>query len=157
MNEYGLTDEQNEGDWLKKLRKQAKEVPNLLSENEALKERLSKLESQSQARDLKSVFAQRGVNPAFIKFYAGDTSDESIDAWIAENEELLGLRKPDVDEGSDPSVISVSDQEAWTHLRGMVNDRKLVLDMQSRLEAATDKDEVMAIIAEARGLGLPDM
>jgi hypothetical protein len=152
-DQYGNEIDADDGNPLSKLRKGFKEYQR---ENKELKERLERLESQSQARDLGRVFVSKGLDPRMVKFYAGDGSDESIDKWIEDNDELLGLRKPAGDE-SEPSTVQASDQEAFELMRNIASDRKLVLDLNSRLEAAEDQASVMAIIAEARGLGLPDM
>jgi hypothetical protein len=152
-DEYGNEIESDDSNPISKLRKGYKAFQ---LENKELKERLERLESQSQVRDLSRVFVSKGLDPRMVKFYAGDSSDESIDKWIEENDELLGLRRP-AGEESEPSTVKATDQEAFELMRNIASDRKLVLDLNSRLEAAEDQAAVMAIIAEARGLGLPDM
>lgn len=149
-NEWDDTDgTADDGSWVSKLRKQNKE---LKAQNEDALSRLAALEAKSSYRDINRAFASRGIDPRFSKFYAGDGSDESIDNWVTENDELLGLAKP-ASEASEDSVVSASDQEAWGMLREMATERKQITDVHSRLMEAQNKEEIMAIVDEIKGLG----
>ncbi len=153
MNEYDEEpSDPNEAGWVSNLRKKTKETQR---ENKELRERLEKLEAEGTHKSISRQFASRSVDPRMAKFYTGDGSDESIDKWIEDNDDLLGLRTPK-EEADEPSTVKASEQEAFQLLREMANDRKLHIDLESRLKAANDKDELMAIVKEAQALGVRD-
>lgn len=144
-------EEPQDGTWVSKMRKQNKE---LKTEVEALRETVAKLSSQSQAKDLGRAFAARGVDPRMVKYYSGDTSDEAIDKWIEDNDELLHLRKEPT---SEDSTVKASDQEAWQLLRELASTRKQAMDIEARLKEADSEADLMKILSEAEQMELPIM
>lgn len=92
-----LESEETGGDLVSQLRKATKKKDKQLKE---LMEELNSIKSSQRANSIKSVLAERNLNPKIANFIPSDldASPEAIDNWIAENAEVFGLKveKPQV-------------------------------------------------------------
>lgn len=98
-------DEDNGTDLPASLRKQIRERD---KELKAARERLEALESKDRTRSLQDTLKARNVSDKLAKFYPSDkdTTEENINAWLAEHADVFGLKldAPPADEPPAPVV-----------------------------------------------------
>ncbi len=86
-----LESEQEGGDLVSQLRRATKKKDKQLKE---LMEELSSIKTAQRTNSIKSVLAEKNLNPKIANFIPADldSSPEAIDNWIAENAEVFGLQ-----------------------------------------------------------------
>ena len=86
-----LESNEDGGDLVTQLRRATKKKDKQLKE---LMEELSSIKSAQRANSIKSVLAEKNLNPKIANFIPSDldASPEAIDNWIAENAEVFGLK-----------------------------------------------------------------
>ena len=91
FDEEELESEETGGDLVSQLRKATKKKDKQLKE---LMDELSSIKSSQRTNSIKSVLAERNLNPKIANFIPADldASPEAIDNWVTENAEVFGLQ-----------------------------------------------------------------
>lgn len=135
-----LESEETGGDLVSQLRKATKKKDKQLKE---LMEELNSIKSSQRANSIKSVLAERNLNPKIANFIPSDldASPEAIDNWIAENAEVFGLKveKPQV--APDVATLRQIDAVAANAQIPVGND-----DLFLRLDQAQSAEEIEQMI-----------
>ena len=139
-----LESEETGGDLVSQLRKATKKKDKQLKE---LMEELNSIKSSQRANSIKSVLAERNLNPKIANFIPSDldASPEAIDNWIAENAEVFGLKveKPQV--APDVATLRQIDAIAANAQIPVGND-----DLFLRLDQAQSAEEIEQMIFGAQ-------
>ncbi len=146
MSDNEFEDFGNENTGIKSLR-EALEKSN--KTNKKLLERIEALEGAHSANQLDQVLRLRGVNPAVAKFYPQGraTTAEAVEEWVEENKDLFGI--PNDAPGPVASSLSPVEQEGYEMIRKIqAAEAATQADFESRLAAATSKDEVISMMQE---------
>lgn len=135
-----LESEETGGDLVSQLRKATKKKDKQLKE---LMEELNSIKSSQRTNSIKSVLAERNLNPKIANFIPSDldASPEAIDNWIAENAEVFGLKveKPQV--APDVATLRQIDAVAANAQIPVGND-----DLFLRLDQAQSAEEIESMI-----------
>jgi len=135
-----LESEETGGDLVSQLRKATKKKDKQLKE---LMEELNSIKSSQRTNSIKSVLAERNLNPKIANFIPSDldVSPEAIDNWIAENAEVFGLKveKPQV--APDVATLRQIDAVAANAQIPVGND-----DLFLRLDQAQSAEEIESMI-----------
>lgn len=139
-----LESEETGGDLVSQLRKATKKKDKQLKE---LMEELNSIKSSQRANSIKSVLAERNLNPKIANFIPSDldASPEAIDNWIAENAEVFGLKveKPQV--APDVATLRQIDAVAANAQIPVGNE-----DLFLRLDQAQSAEEIEQMIFGAQ-------
>lgn len=139
-----LESEETGGDLVSQLRKATKKKDKQLKE---LMEELNSIKSAQRTNSIKSVLAERNLNPKIANFIPSDldASPEAIDNWIAENAEVFGLKveKPQV--APDVATLRQIDAIAANAQIPVGND-----DLFLRLDQAQSAEEIEQMIFGAQ-------
>lgn len=139
-----LESEETGGDLVSQLRKATKKKDKQLKE---LMEELNSIKSSQRTNSIKSVLAERNLNPKIANFIPSDldASPEAIDNWIAENAEVFGLKveKPQV--APDVATLRQIDAIAANAQIPVGND-----DLFLRLDQAQSAEEIEQMIFGAQ-------
>jgi DNA-binding transcriptional regulator YbjK len=130
-------------DLLKKLRKAKRNDEKRIKE---LTEQLEGLSKSQRERTVKEVLEQKGVNPKAQRLILkdlDDISEESVNTWLADNGDLFGLTKPEVNEEKELNRAALRQQDVVTQL-GTTPDR--AEDLLSRINNAASAEELNQII-----------
>ena len=130
-------------DLLKKLRKAKRNDEKRIKE---LTEQLEGLSKAQRERTVKEVLEQKGVNPKAQRLILkdlDDISEESVNNWLADNGDLFGLTKPEVNEEKELNRAALRQQDVVTQL-GSTPDR--AEDLLSRINNAASAEELNSII-----------
>ena len=140
FDEEELESEETGGDLVSQLRKATKKKDKQLKE---LMEELNSIKSSQRTNSIKSVLAERNLNPKIANFIPSDldASPEAIDNWIAENAEVFGLKveKPQV--APDVATLRQIDAVAANAQIPVGND-----DLFLRLDQAQSAEEIEQMI-----------
>lgn len=144
FDEEELESEETGGDLVSQLRKATKKKDKQLKE---LMEELNSIKSSQRTNSIKSVLAERNLNPKIANFIPSDldASPEAIDNWIAENAEVFGLKveKPQV--APDVATLRQIDAVAANAQIPVGND-----DLFLRLDQAQSAEEIEQMIFGAQ-------
>ena len=144
FDEEELESEETGGDLVSQLRKATKKKDKQLKE---LMEELNSIKSSQRTNSIKSVLAERNLNPKIANFIPSDldASPEAIDNWIAENAEVFGLKveKPQV--APDVATLRQIDAIAANAQIPVGND-----DLFLRLDQAQSAEEIEQMIFGAQ-------
>lgn len=139
-----LESEETGGDLVSQLRKATKKKDKQLKE---LMEELNSIKSSQRTNSIKSVLAERNLNPKIANFIPSDldASPEAIDNWIAENAEVFGLKveKPQV--APDVATLRQIDAVAANAQIPVGNE-----DLFLRLDQAQSAEEIEQMIFGAQ-------
>lgn len=139
-----LESEETGGDLVSQLRKATKKKDKQLKE---LMEELNSIKSSQRTNSIKSVLAERNLNPKIANFIPSDldASPEAIDNWIVENAEVFGLKveKPQV--APDVATLRQIDAVAANAQIPVGND-----DLFLRLDQAQSAEEIEQMIFGAQ-------
>jgi len=135
-----LESEQEGGDLVSQLRRATKKKDKQLKE---LMEELSSIKTAQRTNSIKSVLAEKKLNPKIANFIPADldASPEAIDNWIAENAEVFGLQVQKQEVNPDIATLRQIDAVAASANVPVGND-----DLFLRLDQATSAAEIEQMI-----------
>jgi len=135
-----LESEQEGGDLVSQLRRATKKKDKQLKE---LMEELSSIKTAQRTNSIKSVLAEKKLNPKIANFIPADldASPEAIDNWIAENAEVFGLQVQKQEVNPDIATLRQIDAVAASANVPIGND-----DLFLRLDQATSAAEIEQMI-----------
>jgi len=128
------------GDLVTQLRRATKKKDKQLKE---LMEELSSIKSSQRTNSIKSVLAEKNLNPKIANFIPADldSSPEAIDNWIAENAEVFGLQVQKQEANPDVATLRQIDTFAAGANVPIGGD-----DLLLRLDQATSAAEIEQMI-----------
>jgi hypothetical protein len=128
------------GDLVTQLRRATKKKDKQLKE---LMEELSSIKSSQRTNSIKSVLAEKNLNPKIANFIPADldASPEAIDNWIAENAEVFGLQVQKQEANPDVATLRQIDTFAAGANVPIGGD-----DLLLRLDQATSAAEIEQMI-----------
>jgi len=135
-----LESEQEGGDLVSQLRRATKKKDKQLKE---LMEELSSIKTAQRTNSIKSVLAEKNLNPKIANFIPADldSSPEAIDNWIAENAEVFGLQVQKQEVTPDIATLRQIDAVAASANVPVGSD-----DLFLRLDQATSAAEIEQMI-----------
>jgi hypothetical protein len=135
-----LESEQEGGDLVSQLRRATKKKDKQLKE---LMEELSSIKTAQRTNSIKSVLAEKKLNPKIANFIPADldSSPEAIDNWIAENAEVFGLQVQKQEVSPDIATLRQIDAVAASANVPIGGD-----DLLLRLDQATSAAEIEQMI-----------
>jgi hypothetical protein len=135
-----LESEQEGGDLVSQLRRATKKKDKQLKE---LMEELSSIKTAQRTNSIKSVLAEKKLNPKIANFIPADldSSPEAIDNWIAENAEVFGLQVQKQEVSPDVATLRQIDAVAASANVPIGGD-----DLLLRLDQATSAAEIEQMI-----------
>ena len=139
-----LESEQEGGDLVSQLRRATKKKDKQLKE---LMEELNSIKTAQRTNSIKSVLAEKNLNPKIANFIPADldASPEAIDNWIAENAEVFGLQVQKQEVSPDIATLRQIDAVAASANVPIGND-----DLFLRLDQATSAAEIEQMIFGAQ-------
>lgn len=139
-----LESNEDGGDLVTQLRRATKKKDKQLKE---LMEELNSIKSSQRANSIKSVLAEKNLNPKIANFIPSDleASPEAIDNWIAEHADVFGLKVERQQVAPDVATLRQIDAVAASAQTPVGND-----DLFLRLDQAQSAEEIEQMIFGAQ-------
>lgn len=140
MNDW--TQDPNESEGMKNMRKQLKKLSEQVAAFEAEK---ATWQNTNRTAVLQTALVSRGLDAKVAKFYPSDlgTDDESVNRWYEENKDVFGKVQP----ASTPvptendTTLTDSERRGYEAMRDMeAYDSRIVQDFKSQLDQIKMKD-----------------
>lgn len=138
-----FTQESNNNDLVKQLRKAAKQKDKELNE---LREKFESLNKQSRERAIRDVLETRGVNGKVAKFIPQDLdpTEESLSKWLEDNADVFGFQVEDKQPAVDPAQAAAYKRMNNAVSQGQTPDSSN--DIMRKLLSAQSKEELDEVI-----------
>jgi hypothetical protein len=135
-----------DGDLPKKLRAQIKQ---LSKERDALTEELNGFRQQQRTRVIGDVLASRGVNPKVARYVPQDieVTEESVAAWLAENEDVFGVQSAPAAQQEAPQAPP-PEADPFRRMAAVEQNGQLPSpgDLLSKIESAQSEEELFQML-----------
>jgi hypothetical protein len=138
MNDW--TQDPNESEGMKNMRKQLKKLSEQVAAFEAEK---ATWQDTNRTAVLQTALVSRGLDAKVAKFYPGDlgTDDESVNKWYSENKDVFGPAQPVATPQTQETTLSDAEQRGYQAMRDMeAYDSRIVQDFKSEMDQIKMKD-----------------
>jgi hypothetical protein len=128
------TENPNDSEGIKALRKKFKEQGQKLAEMEAA---LARTMEREKTQNVYEALANRGLDPRVAKFYPKDaaTDDAAVDEWVTENGELFGSRRVIDDKQPNPGTLTDAEMRGYQIQKDIgAYEGALQMDLKSRMD-----------------------
>jgi hypothetical protein len=139
---------QQDGEGIKALRKQYKEMKKQL---EALQAENEQLKTSSRSGSVAEELARAGLDPRVAKFYPADraTTADAVAEWVDENRELFPSRQETAQQQSSQTTLTPDQQEGYRIMKLLGEaEAATQMDFKSRADACQTEEEFMALLDE---------
>jgi hypothetical protein len=146
-NPVGAAQPGGDGEGIKALRKQYKEMKKRLAE---LETENATLKTSSRSGDVAGVLASQKLDPRVAKFYPADrpTTADAVAEWVDENRELFASQEPNTNPGNQ-TTLSAVELEGYEIIKKIqAAEAATEMDFKSRLDACQNEEEVMALLQQ---------
>jgi hypothetical protein len=127
-----------------------------LAENKELRDKYQEAAHKARQSELVSYLSARDINPKIARFIPQDVQgEEALGDWLKENGELFGIEAPKPDqerEQVDPSVVAAA--KKMQGLSQKASTPSGFGDIAARVKGANSKEELAALVDEARAYSL---
>jgi hypothetical protein len=123
-----------------------------LAEKAELQKQFDDVSRKARHAELTSLLTARELNPKLAKFIPADVQgDDGLDTWLKDNGELFGIEAPKPQ--ADPKQVDPAVREAAQRVQGLAQSSSAPAgfgDLSERVKGANSKEELQALVDEAR-------